>query len=226
MVEEGEKPVSGKKTAERRRRTTPKGAAGKGSPWTFPKNTLEEAILIPKAIEEKNAGNPMPAQDLAVAVGFRQAQDWRFLDLLRSANQYGLVTGTGKSASIHLAKLGQDVVAPSSPGERAEALLSAFRNVKDFEAVEKFYSGKRIPEDEFFLNTLTREFNIPRDRVEVFAKVFLENLKYLRAFSRAFTAGPSSSELSGASGEVPAAATPPEKVPSPVVSKDRESASS
>lgn len=47
----------------------------------------------------------------------------------------------------------------------------------DFEAVEKFYGGKRIPEDEFFLNTLTRELSIPRDRVEHFSKVFLENLK-------------------------------------------------
>jgi len=88
--------------------------------------------------------------------------------------------------------------------------------VKDFEAVEKFYGGKRIPEDEFFLNTLTREFQIPRDRVEAFAKVFLENLKYLRAFS----ATPSSADLLSSSGETPATATPPEKVPSPVISKE------
>src|SRR5206468_9259974 len=125
----------------------------------------EDAIRIARAIEEKNAGNPMPAQDIAVAVGFRQSSDWRFLDLLRSANQYGLVNGSGVTATIHLSKLGQDVVAPSSPPQRSEALLAAFQSVKDFEAVEKFYAGKRIPEDEFFLNTLTREFNIPRDRV-------------------------------------------------------------
>ena len=115
----------------------------------------------------------MPASELAVAVGFKQATDWRFLDLLRSANQYGLVSGTGASASISLTPLGQDVVAPSSPSQRSDALLAAFRSVKDFEAAEKFYAGKRIPEDEFFLNTLTREFNVPRDRVVVFASKFL-----------------------------------------------------
>lgn len=49
--------------------------------------------------------------------------------------------------------------------------------------VEKCYGGKRIPEDEFFLNTLTREFAIPRERVETFAKIFIDNLKFLRAFS-------------------------------------------
>jgi hypothetical protein len=161
VAEDNEKTTRVNKTRKRRSASAKKDGTGKGKPWTFPKNTLEDAIAIAKAIEEKNAGNPIPAQDLAVAVGFRQAQDWRFLDLLRSANQYGLVTGTGSAASIHLAKLGQDVVAPSSPSQRAEALLAAFRSVKDFEAVEKFYGGKRIPEDEFFLNTLAREFNIP-----------------------------------------------------------------
>lgn len=191
-------------------------ASAKGKPWTFPKNTLEDAIRIAQAIEEKNAGNPMPAQSLAKAVGFRQAQDWRFLDLLRSANQYGLVTGAGAAASIHLTTSGQDIVAPTSPGQRSNALLKAFRNVKDFDAVATFYGGKRIPEDEFFLSTLTREFSIPRDRVEHFAKIFLANIKYLGTFS----AGPTSVNVSGTTVETPVAVTPPEKVPSPTVSRE------
>lgn len=216
MADESEKPARRRKASPKRARTATTDALAKGKPWTFPKNTLEDAIGIAKAIEEKNAGNPMPAQDIAVAVGFRQSQDWRFLDLLRSANQYGLVTGTGASASIHLAKLGQDVVAPSSPSQRSEALLASFRSVKDFEAVEKFYGGKRIPEDEFFLNTLTRDFNVPRDRVEIFAKIFLQNLRYLRAFYGT----PPPSEAISSSSEVSVATTPAEKVPSPVVSKE------
>lgn len=188
----------------------------KGKTLDISQDPLEDAIGIAKAIEDKNAGNPMHASDLAKAVGFRQSNDWRFLDLLRSANQYGLVTGTGASAVIQLTSLGQDVVAPSSPSQRSEALLAAFRSVKEFEAVEKFYGGKRIPEDEFFLNTLTREFNIPRDRVEHFASVFLENLKYLRAFA----ASPQPTETTGTTSESPSKTTPPEKVPSPVVSKE------
>jgi hypothetical protein len=191
-----------KRTAKKKRvRIAKAGDASnaKGKPWTFPKNTLEDAIRIPKAIEEKNAGNPMPSADLARAVGYRLANDWRFLDLIRSADQYGLVERTG--GNVSLTKLGQDVVAPSSPTQRSEALLTAFRSVKDFAAVEKFYNGKRIPEDEFFLNTLTREFGIPRDRVETFAKTFVDNLKFLRAF----TPSPTSAEIQAASLEVPPA---------------------
>ncbi|HVB59391.1 MAG TPA: hypothetical protein VNE63_23540 [Candidatus Acidoferrales bacterium] len=204
---------SKKKTSKRKEGA--KSLSAKRQPWTFPKHTLEQVIKVAQAIEEKNAGNPIPAKDLAVGVGYHQPQDWRFLELLRSANQYGLVNGAGASASIQLTALGQNVVAPSSPSQRSEALLAAFNKVKDFEAVEKFYGGKRIPEDEFFLNTLTREFQIPRDRVDVFAKVFVENLKFLRAFS----ARPVPIEPSG-SPDSSVSPTPPEKVPSPVPSKE------
>lgn len=207
-----------KKPAKRLTRAKKPSAASsaKGKPWTFPKNALEDAIAVARAIEEKNAGNPMPAQDVAVAVGYRQANDWRFLDLLRSASQYGLTTGTSPTTSVHLAKTGQDVVAPSSPTQRSEALLAAFRSVKDFAGVESFYKGKRIPEDEFFLNTLTREFSIPRERVETFAKVFVENLRFLRAFS-----GPSStSDLTTQPLEAEAPVTPPDRTTSAVVLKE------
>lgn len=159
-------------------------AKGKGAraPWTFPKNTLEDALRVAKAVEEKNAGNPMPASILAKATGFKQSLDWRFLDLLRSANQYGLVEGSGANAIVSMAKLGQDIVVPASPQDRQKALLAAFNKVPDFKSVADFYGGKRIPEDEFFLNTLSRQFKIPRDRANIFAEVFVTNLKFLKAF--------------------------------------------
>lgn len=159
-----------------------KSVPAKGQPWTFPKKPLEDAIRIPKAIEEKNAGNPMEAGILARAVGYKQPNDWRFLDLLRSANLYGLVSGVGTAAKVSMEKLGQDIVMPGSPLQRQNALLAAFNNVPDFKAVANFYGGKKIPEDEFFLNTLTRQFKIPRDRANTFAEVFVANLKFLRAF--------------------------------------------
>lgn len=162
-------------------KTAAKPARGKA--WTFPKNTLEDALRIARVIEDKNAGNPWPAKEVAKAVGFNQSTDWRFLDLLRSANLYGMVSGSGAAASIELTKLGQDIVAPSSPGQRSVALFEAFKSVDDFRKVEEFYGGKRIPEDEFFLNTVTRQFDIPRDRVETFSSVFQKNLNFLNAFS-------------------------------------------
>ncbi len=159
-----------------------KCAAGKAAAWTFPKNTLEDAIQIAKAIEDKHGGNPMKADLLAKAVAYNKPNDWRFLDLLRSANVYGLVTGSGEKATVALESIGRDVVAPGSPQDRKKALLRAFHNVEDFKKVDEFYGTKRIPEDEYFLNTLTRQFNIPRDRSDVFGEVFRKNVTFLRSF--------------------------------------------
>lgn len=152
-------------------------------PWTFPKNTLEESIAVAKAIEDKHGGNPIPAELLAKAVGFNFAKDWRFKSLLRSANLYGLVAGSGATAIVSLGEIGRDVVAPGSPQDRRDALLRAFQNVDDFRLVEEFYGNKRIPEDEYFLNTLTRNFSIPRDRVDTFAELFRKNISFLRTFN-------------------------------------------
>ena len=111
---------------------------GKGKVWTFPQHSLEEAIRIPRALDEKFAGNSTPASDLLKAVGFKQF-DWRFANLLKAATQYGLVTGTGASAIVALAPLGQDIVAPKAPPQRSKALVEAFRTVEDFKKVEEFF---------------------------------------------------------------------------------------
>lgn len=159
-----------------------KSAKQAPAPWTFPKNTLEDAIKVARAIEEQNAGNPMKPDMLSKAVGFNSLSDWRFLDLLRSANQYGLVTGSGKISPVGLTDIGRDVVAPSAPSARPKALFAAFRTVDDFRKVEEFYNGKKLPEDEFFENNLFREFGIPRERVKAFIETFTSNLNYLHAF--------------------------------------------
>ena len=152
------------------------------APWTFPKNSLEDTLVIVRAIEEQNGGNPMKSDMLVKAVGFNTVNDWRYLELLRSANQYGIVEGTGRHATVKLTEIGQDIVAPSSPKARQNALVSAFHKADQFSKVEQYYSGKKLPEDEFFENTLIRDFNIPRERVKSFIDIFTKNLNYLHAF--------------------------------------------
>lgn len=104
-----------KRPAKTKKVTDPTSA--KGKPWTFPKNQLEDAIRIPKEIEEKNAGNPMPVDDLATAVGFRLANDWRFTDLLRSADQYGLIERSAKTVGLATGTPTMKGEEPPLPGE-------------------------------------------------------------------------------------------------------------
>lgn len=192
------------------KKDTPKQKKPAALPWTFPKNTLEDAIKIARAIEEQNAGNPMRPEMLAKAVGYNSVADWRFLDLLRSASQYGIVTGSGKKSPVGLTDIGRDIVAPSSPSARPRGLREAFRTVEDFRKVEDFYQGKKLPEDEFFENTLHREFAIPRERLKAFVETFTGNLNYLHAFTPDPTApGPKlESELRPREPDIPSAIEP------------------
>jgi len=167
------------KPTKKRRRAVKK--SGRGPEWTFPKNTLEDTIRVARAIEDKNAGKPMRADMLVRAVGYHQVSDWRFRDLLKAANMYGLTDGT-PSSTVSLRPVGQDIVAPSTAAQRQKALLEAFRSVEVFKNVEQHYSGKKIPDDEYFENALTRDFGIPRDRLATFIQIFTDNLKFLNLF--------------------------------------------
>jgi hypothetical protein len=116
-------------------------------------------------------------------LGFRQPRDWRFLDLLRSANQYGLVEGSGATATVALAEIGTDIVSPSSPAQRQAALLRALREVELFGKILDHYRDGRIPENEYFANTLIRDFDVDRERVAAFIRVFTENADFVKAFA-------------------------------------------
>jgi hypothetical protein len=145
----------------------------------------------------------MKADILVKAVGWNKSNDWRFKDVLKSANQYGLVEGSGATAVVSMTQIGSDVIAPGSPDQRQSALLRAFRNVEDFKAVETFYKGKKLPEDEFFENTLVRQFNIPRERVKVFIETFTKNLEFLKAFNAEDTSSPSEISKPATDGNYP-----------------------
>lgn len=176
---------NGKKPTKTKRIRTNRAATGgftKGTAWTFPKNTLEEAIRLAQAIEEKHAGKPIKGEELCTILGYK-LNDWRYFDLINSANKYQLVSGSGLKATISLTDKGNDIVAPSSPTQRQKALLAAFNAVDQFRQVAEFYAGKRIPEDEYFANTLVREFKVPRERVEKFIEVFTANAQFLKAFA-------------------------------------------
>lgn len=174
--------VSSKMNARHKARPTAKKVNAPAPLWNFPKNTLEESIRVAQAIEEKFAGNPVKADQIVKAVGFHKVEDWRFKSLIRSANLYGLISGSGTGTPLKLEQIGSDIVAPQGPEQRRMALMRAFENVELFKRVLDYYRGKKLPEDEYFSNTLVREFGVERDRVETFIRVFVGNAQFLDAF--------------------------------------------
>jgi hypothetical protein len=148
--------------------------------WPFPVVTLEEAIKIAQMIHDEYAGRPMPARFLYVIT---RSSSSSLKNLLRAANQYGIVAGSSINAYISLTELGRDIVAPVSPDQRQSALLKAFLNVELFRNLAEFYAGQPLPEVEFLKNNLERQFGIRRQQIPKFIDVFMSNLEYLKAFA-------------------------------------------
>lgn len=144
----------------------------------FPKDTFEEAIRIAQAIENKNGGNPLPPQEVAIAIG-RSPGSSAFRILLSSSIKYGLTTGSFNSPRISLANLGRDIVEPKEEELRKSAIVSSALKPELFSKVFDYYKGKKVPEKSYFANTLVRDFGIPKKQADTFVEIFMANIKHL-----------------------------------------------
>src|SRR6267378_7960547 len=79
----------------------------------FPKHTLEEALAVAQALEEKHGGQPLPPTDTAIALDISPgSSDFRLL--LSSSIKYGLTSGSYNQERVSLTDLGRRIVEPVS----------------------------------------------------------------------------------------------------------------
>ena len=125
----------------------------------YPVHTLEEAMVIPRVIQETNAGLPFDRVLLAKALGTTPASSG-FTMKLNSCVRYGLTQGGYSDESIALTTRGESAVAPERDGEKWQALLDAAVQPEPFTRFYKMLDGKRVPEDTYSQNMLQRELGI------------------------------------------------------------------
>lgn len=140
----------------------------------FPKFSLEEALIIAQAIQDKNAGKPMKRIFVATAIG-RTPSSSDFKLLLSSSFQYGLTVGTEKAEYIELTDLGQSVTKPISPQEKIKALQQAAQNPDLFKRIYEHYRDAKLPSGDFFNNVVEREFGVPREWVNDGIEILVKN---------------------------------------------------
>jgi predicted nucleotide-binding protein len=75
--------------------------------------------------------------------------------------------------------LGQAITSPTSPDERAQSLVAAALHPPSFKQVYDYYKGKRVPDRQFLVNTVIREFKVPQASAESFAEIFLANMRFV-----------------------------------------------
>jgi predicted nucleotide-binding protein len=172
-------------------------AAGKATarPSTqYPKHTLEEALRVPRAIEDQNAGQPLPPTETAIALGMSPGSG-RFQTLLSSSLRYGLTTGNYKSDKIGLTSSVQEIVAPVDEARAAAALVTAALMPPTFKAAYEFFKGKKLPDGDFYVNTFSREFGVPKADATRCAEIFRANLEYVGLVKQATTGAWLSTEI-------------------------------
>lgn len=149
----------------------------------FPKDNFEKALGVAQAIENANGGNPLPPQDVAIALN-RSPGSSIFRILLSSSIKYGLTTGSFNSERISLTDLGRDIVEPKDEQSKKAAVVSAIFKPELFSNIFEYYKNKKVPIKSFFENTLSRDFGIPKKQTGVFFEVFMDNLKHLNLIKK------------------------------------------
>jgi predicted nucleotide-binding protein len=157
---------------------TPTEPEGRRSLSEVPKHALETVLAVAQVLEDKNGGNPLPPLDVALALGIGPGSS-SFRDLLSSSIKYGLTSGSFNQPRVSLEALGKSIVAPKSQVERRLALFQAAFRPEPFRRVYDYYKGKKLPDLQFFTNTLVRDFGVSKDSVDKFAEVFNANLTHL-----------------------------------------------
>jgi predicted nucleotide-binding protein len=159
------------------------GSEGKAD---FPKHTLEEALAVAQVLEEKNGGNPLPPTEIANALG-KSPGSSEFRILLSSSIKYGFTTGSYNQRRISLEEPGRDIVEPKSHEAKSRALVQAALRCELFRKIYEAYKGKRIPETQFFRNTLVRDFSVAQAHADRCAQIFFANAEYLGLVKQAKT---------------------------------------
>lgn len=152
----------------------------------FPKDSLEDALRIPMIIEESNAGQPYPPADTAIAMNYSPGSSG-YRILLSSALKYGLTSGTYKSDYITLTPLGSSIVAPTSADLQNKAKVQAALGPPTFKTIYDYYRGKKLPDQQFFENTVVREFSVPKDHAAKCYTVFMANMESVGFIRKAST---------------------------------------
>lgn len=152
----------------------------------YPKHSLEEALGVARLIEEHNAGQPFPPTDTAISLGISPGSS-RLQTILTASLRYGLSVGSYKSDKISLTDLAGEIVAPTSEERAAAALVQAALTPPTFKAVYEYFKGKKLPDGEFFHNTLVREFGVPKDDAKRCAEIFRANMQFVGLVRQAST---------------------------------------
>lgn len=148
----------------------------------FPPHSLKDAIRVPKAIWNYNAGNPFAILDLAQKLNYTPSSS-SFVKIIRSSQRYALTEGSWQqdfTKMISLTPLGSSIVAPTESDDVRACMRIALEAPRIFKRINELLNGKIIPPPDVLKNTLVRNLHLPKADAEECYKVFMKNAEELK----------------------------------------------
>ncbi|WP_339747238.1 hypothetical protein [uncultured Rubinisphaera sp.] len=146
----------------------------------YPRVELQEAVKVPLAIREHNAGHPWNTEEVKEAladIGITKGNP--FFYTTAASRDFGLTEGSRDTTEISLTDLGKRLAFAESAEVELSTRLEAFQNVEIFNKVLDHYQGASLPEMKYLQNTLQSKFGLDPEVHEEFANLFRKNCEYL-----------------------------------------------
>jgi hypothetical protein len=164
MASEGADKAKRSKNGSDKSSKPPEGRAQQVSQTDLPRMTLEEALRIPRALNDEYAGQPATPLEVGQAIRV-QPTTGKFRMMTSAAVAYGLTEGTAYAEKIGLSALGKRIVAPIEGGDDVAATREAFLRPRITHEFLSKYDGSPLPSDLIAKNVLVT-MGLPRDRAD------------------------------------------------------------
>jgi predicted nucleotide-binding protein len=128
----------------------------------YPGLTLEQALAVPRAIQDGASGMTVSKLSLAELVG-NTPNSSTFRELLLASRAYGLTTGGVNGDEFGLTDLGTTATCGDTEAE-LKAWRAAVMNVAPFREFLTQFNGKKVPATSVFAEFLVKSASVPQER--------------------------------------------------------------
>jgi len=145
----------------------------------FPRHTLQDALSVAEAIQNKNNGNPMKTVFLAQSLDMSPTSN-NFRDITSSAFKYGLTQGTWNVDKIALTPLGNTLTKPTDSKKEVKDRQEAVMKIELYKSIYEHYRNGKYPssEDSYFKNMLEDIFKVPRQYIDECTNILEKNGRF------------------------------------------------
>ena len=165
-----------KTTTTRQKKTSKKKPSGSGRPSAnYPRQSSNNALRIPQAILDQNAGRDCTDLQAAQFLGLSTAKG-PFAVEISSGIKYGFLSRPS-SGKLAITDLARQIVKPKSPDDITDGHQKAVLNAPTISDAYLHYRGENLPDRQFFNNAIEDEFNVPKDKVLEFKAIFTQCLE-------------------------------------------------